>query len=75
LSTIRGPDRVIVLDGGRIVEEGSIAELIGSGGLFSRLWEAQTGRDPHTRSGSDGRSTLGVTDRARTASAPAGHPP
>ncbi len=40
LSTIRNADRIIVMDGGRIVEEGSHQELLDRGGLFSRLYEA-----------------------------------
>jgi ABC-type multidrug transport system fused ATPase/permease subunit len=41
LSTIRRPDRVLVVDGGRIVEQGGVAELLAQGGLFARLWHAQ----------------------------------
>ncbi len=37
LSTIRNADMVVVLEGGRIVESGSYAELAGRGGQFSRL--------------------------------------
>ena len=40
LSTVRRADRVIVLEGGVILEEGSHAELIASGGLYSRLHRA-----------------------------------
>ena len=40
LSTVRRADRVIVLDGGVIVEEGSHDELVASGGLYSRLHRA-----------------------------------
>jgi len=40
LSTVRRADRVIVLEGGVIVEEGSHVELIASGGLYSRLHRA-----------------------------------
>jgi len=36
-------DRIVVLDGGRIVEEGTLDELVSSGGLFARLWSRQTG--------------------------------
>jgi ATP-binding cassette subfamily C (CFTR/MRP) protein 1 len=42
LSTLIDYDRVIVLDGGRIIEEGGPAELIGmEGGMFSELWRQQ----------------------------------
>ena len=41
LSTIRNCDRIIVLDKGRIVEDGSYDELIDKGGYFSKLVERQ----------------------------------
>lgn len=34
-------DRVLVLDGGQIVEDGHHRELVGAGGLYARFWEAQ----------------------------------
>ena len=40
LHTLADVDSVIVLDGGRVVEQGPPAELRESNGLFSRLWEA-----------------------------------
>jgi ATP-binding cassette subfamily B multidrug efflux pump len=43
LSTIAALDRLIVIDRGRIVEEGSHAELIRSGGLYADLWQRQSG--------------------------------
>jgi ABC-type bacteriocin/lantibiotic exporter with double-glycine peptidase domain len=41
LSTIRHCDRIIVLDGGRIVEDGTYEELLGKGGFFAELVERQ----------------------------------
>lgn len=41
LSTVRRADRIVVLDGGTIVEEGTHAELLRRGGLYSRLYERQ----------------------------------
>jgi ABC-type multidrug transport system fused ATPase/permease subunit len=43
LSTIRRPDRVLVLDGGRLVEEGTPRELLARDGLYRQLWNAQMG--------------------------------
>ncbi len=43
LSTIAAMDRLIVMDEGRIVEEGSHDELITRGGLYARLWARQSG--------------------------------
>jgi ATP-binding cassette subfamily B protein/ATP-binding cassette subfamily B multidrug efflux pump len=43
LSTIAKMDRIVVLDSGRIVEEGTPTELVERDGLFSRLWKRQTG--------------------------------
>jgi ABC-type bacteriocin/lantibiotic exporter with double-glycine peptidase domain len=41
LSTIRNCDRILVLEGGRILEEGSYDELIAKGGFFAELVERQ----------------------------------
>lgn len=43
LSTIAAMDRLIVLDQGRIVEQGSHQELIDKGGIYAQLWAHQTG--------------------------------
>ncbi len=43
LSTIAAMDRLIVLDEGRIVEEGDHRSLLAAGGLYARLWAHQSG--------------------------------
>ena len=43
LSTIAAMDRLIVMDKGRIVEEGRHDELVARGGLYARLWARQSG--------------------------------
>ncbi len=43
LSTVAALDRVIVLDDGRIVEEGTHEELTRRGGLYAQLWKRQSG--------------------------------
>jgi len=43
LSTIAAMDRLIVMDQGRIIEQGSHAELLKSNGVYARLWRHQSG--------------------------------
>jgi ATP-binding cassette subfamily B multidrug efflux pump len=43
LSTIAAMDRLVVLDKGRIVEEGNHYSLLAEGGLYARLWAHQSG--------------------------------
>ena len=43
LSTIAHLDRLIVMDQGKIVEDGTHAELLSRGGLYARLWGLQSG--------------------------------
>lgn len=43
LSTLREMDRIIVLEGGKIVEDGSHDSLLEYGGVYSRLWKHQAG--------------------------------
>jgi ATP-binding cassette subfamily B protein len=41
LSALRDADRIVVLDGGRVVEDGGHDELVRSGGTYARLFERQ----------------------------------
>ena len=43
LSTIAALDRLIVMDQGRIIEEGSHQELLDANGLYAQLWQHQSG--------------------------------
>ena len=48
LSTVRHADKILVIDKGRLIEEGTWAELMAKGGAFFSLWQAQT-RSPNQR--------------------------
>ena len=43
LSTIAAMDRLVILDHGRVVEEGTHEALLARGGHYARLWERQSG--------------------------------
>jgi ATP-binding cassette subfamily B multidrug efflux pump len=43
LSTIAALDRLIVMDHGRIVEQGTHQKLLATGGIYARLWAHQSG--------------------------------
>jgi ABC-type multidrug transport system fused ATPase/permease subunit len=45
LATVRGADRILVMQRGCIVEEGSHHELLASGGVYTRLYELQFRED------------------------------
>jgi ATP-binding cassette, subfamily B, bacterial len=44
LSTIREADQILVIDGGRVVEQGEHAELLAAGGLYADLYRTQFAR-------------------------------
>ena len=43
LSTIARMDRIVVLEGGRVAEEGAHAQLLARGGLYAGFWDRQSG--------------------------------
>ncbi len=48
LSTVANADRILVLDGGRLVEAGGHAELLAEKRVYSNLVAAQSGRSPES---------------------------
>ena len=48
LSTVVDADRIVVLDSGRVVEQGHHAQLLAADGHYARLWQAQQGEAANT---------------------------
>jgi len=48
LSTVMGADKIVVLDGGRVVEQGSHGELLQSHGIYSQLVQRQLAKEANT---------------------------
>jgi ATP-binding cassette subfamily B protein len=53
LSTVRGADRILVIDDGRVVQSGSHEELLARGGLYAHLYRTQFSEGPHVESGDE----------------------
>ncbi|MFC6824094.1 ABC transporter ATP-binding protein [Halopelagius fulvigenes] len=48
LSTVRDADRIVVLEDGRVVEDGTHDALVDDGGLYATLWNVQAGESERT---------------------------
>jgi ATP-binding cassette subfamily B protein len=46
LSTVAGADRIVVLEEGRVAEEGTHADLLARGGRYAVLWQRQSEQEP-----------------------------
>ncbi len=53
LSTIRSADRIVVLERGQIVEQGTHADLIERGGEYRRLYDLQFHDEPRVAAGAE----------------------
>jgi len=62
LTTAARADRIVVLDEGRIIEDGSHSNLLSAGGTYARLWRSYTdGSAGSASSGAGNSETAGVT--------------
>jgi ATP-binding cassette subfamily B protein len=64
LASVVQADRLFVIDQGRLVQQGTHAELLGQEGLYRKLWQQQQGM------AADGQPVVGGLDAARLGSVP-----
>ena len=55
LYSVKGADRIVVLDGGRVVEQGRHDDLVAAGGLYAHLWHVQNESDDWRLRGGAGK--------------------
>jgi ATP-binding cassette subfamily B protein len=71
LATVQRADRIVVMDGGRIVDSGTHAELVARGGLYARLAAMQFGREGEP---AEAQGALPADERAGEPAGPAAEP-
>ena len=59
LSTVRNADLIVVMDKGRIIEQGNHNQLLATGGLYSRLVAASQNQNPEQPNGIPNAIPLG----------------
>ncbi|MFC4359209.1 ABC transporter ATP-binding protein [Halobium salinum] len=67
LSTVRDADRILVVEDGRLVEDGCHEDLVATGGTYARLWRTQIGAVTAADGGGGEKTAPRDTDDAREA--------